>query len=87
MVSHRLSSKQTNIRLYRRWFHIGCQVYRKNLIRLYTEDGFTYVVKYTDKILEVSIQKMVSHRLLSIQIQSYKILYRRWFHIGCQVYR
>ena len=51
MVSHiqKLSSKQTNIRLYRRWFHI--QVYRKNLIRLYTEDGFTYVVKYTDKIL------------------------------------
>ena len=48
----------------------------------YTEDGFTYAVKYTD-----SIQKMVSHRLSSIQIKSYKTLYRRWFHIGCQVYR
>ena len=28
---------------------------------------------------------MVSHRLSSIQIKSYKTLYRRWFHIGGQV--
>ena len=50
MVSHRLSSIQIQSykTLYRRWFHIGCQVYRYNLIRLYTEDGFTKVVKYTD---------------------------------------
>ena len=53
MVSHRLSSIQIKSykTLYIRRFHIGCQVYRKNLIRLYTEDGFTEVVKYTDKIL------------------------------------
>ena len=53
MVSHRLSSIQIKSykTLYRRWFHIGCQAYRYNLIRLYTEDGFTKVVKYTDKIL------------------------------------
>ena len=43
MVSHRLSSiqKKSYKTLYRRWFHICCQVYRYNLIRLYTEDGFT----------------------------------------------
>ena len=44
MVSHRLSSIGCQIKsyktLYRRWFHIGCQVYRYNLIRLYTEHGF-----------------------------------------------
>ena len=28
---------------------------------------------------------MVSHRLSSIEIKSYTTLYRRWFHIGCQV--
>ena len=30
---------------------------------------------------------MVSHRLSSIHIQSYKTLYRRRFHIGCHVNR
>ena len=53
MVSHMLSSiqKKSYKTLYRRWFHRGCQVYIYDLLRLYTEDGFTYVVKYTDKIL------------------------------------
>ena len=53
MVSQRLSSIQIQSykTLYRRWFHIGCQAYNYNLIRLYTEDGFTKVVKYTDTTL------------------------------------
>ena len=40
MVSQRLSSIQIKSykTLYRRWFHIGCQAYKYNLIRLYTED-------------------------------------------------
>ena len=54
MVSYRLSSKKKYKKyktVYRRWFHRGCQVYRYYLLRLYTEDGSTLVVKYTYKIL------------------------------------
>ena len=74
MVSHRLSSIQIKSykTLYRRWFHIGCQV-KKYIYRLYSEDGFNRLS---------SKQTVYKNRLSSIQIKSYKILYRRWFHIG-----
>ena len=81
MVSHRLSCIQIQSykALDRRWFHIGCQAYRYNLIRLYTEVSHGF--KLTNIIIGCTEDGF------TYSIQSYKALYRRLFHIGCHAYR